>query len=59
MRKICVNILFINFINKGVEAKFIKNINSSEDKRKNLIRPTDITVKEYSGWSSEFVKSVI
>ena len=49
----------IDFINKGVEAKFIKKINSNEDKRKILIEPTDITIKEYSEWSNEFVKSVI
>ena len=45
----------IDFINKGIEAKFIKKINSSEDKRKTLIKPTNITIKEYSEWSDEFV----
>ena len=49
----------IGFINKGVEAKFIKKINSTKDKRKTLIEPTDITIKEYSEWSSEFVKSIV
>ena len=49
----------IDFINKGVEAKFIKKINSSEDKRKILIEPSNITVKEYSNWSDEFVRSVV
>ena len=49
----------IDFINRGVEAKFIKKINSTEDKRKTLIEPTEITLKEYSKWSSEFVKSVV
>ena len=49
----------IDFVSKGVEAKFIKKINSNEDKRKILIEPTDITIKEYSEWSNEFVKSVI
>ena len=48
----------IDFINKGVEANFIKKINSHEDKRKTLLEPTSITVKEYSEWSREFVKSV-
>ena len=48
----------IHFINKGVEGKFIKKINSIEDKRKNLIEPTDITIKEYSDWSTEFINSV-
>ena len=49
----------IDFINKCVEAKFIKKINSIEDKRKTLIEPTEITLKEYSEWSSEFLKSVV
>ena len=49
----------IDFINKGVEAKFIKKINSSEDKRKNLIEKTSITIKEYSNWSDEFVRSIV
>ena len=49
----------IDFINKGAEAKFIKKVSSSQDKRKTLIKPTDVTIKEYSEWSDEFVKSVI
>ena len=49
----------IDFINKCVEAKFVRKINSTEDKRITLIEPTDITIKEYSEWSSEFVKSVV
>ena len=49
----------IDFINKCVEANFIRKINSIEDKRKTLIEPTEITLKEYSEWSSEFVKSVV
>jgi hypothetical protein len=51
--------LILDFINKGVEAKFIKKVNSTEDKRKTLIQPTEITLKEYSEWSSEFIKSVV
>tara|TARA_B110000008_G_scaffold241586_1_gene249515 strand:- start:363 stop:710 length:348 start_codon:yes stop_codon:yes gene_type:complete len=49
----------IDFINKGVNAKFLKKKNSLEDKRKTLIEPTDITLKEYSEWSKEFIKSVV
>ena len=49
----------VDFIDKGVKAKFLKRINSTEDKRKTLIEPTDITIKEYSEWSSEFVKSIV
>tara|TARA_B100000927_G_scaffold54329_1_gene41316 strand:- start:774 stop:1121 length:348 start_codon:yes stop_codon:yes gene_type:complete len=49
----------INFINKGVDGNFIKKINSSEDKRKNLIQPTNITIKEFREWSDKFTKSII
>ena len=49
----------IDFINKGVEGEFLKKINSIEDKRKILIEPTNITIKEYNEWSSEFIKSVV
>ena len=49
----------LDFINKGVEANFIEKINSSKDKRKILIEPSNTTIKEYSGWSSEFIKSVV
>ena len=49
----------IDFISKGVDAKFIKKINSTEDKRKIFIEPTKITLQEYSEWSSEFLKSVV
>jgi len=49
----------IDFINKAVEAKFIRKKSSNEDKRKILIEPTDITIKEYSEWSRNFIKSVV
>ena len=49
----------IDFINKCVEANFIKKISSTDDRRKTLIEPTEVTLKEYSEWSSEFVKSVV
>ena len=49
----------IDFVSKGVQAKFIKKINSDEDKRKNLIEPTDVTIKEYSEWSEKFIKDII
>ena len=49
----------LDFINKGVEAKFIKKINSIEDKRKILIEPSSTTVNEYSEWSNAFIKSVV
>ena len=49
----------LDFINKGVEGKFINKKNSIKDKRKILIEPSNTTIKEYSGWSSEFIKSVV
>ena len=49
----------LDFINKGVEGKFIIKKNSTKDKRKILIEPSNTTIKEYSGWSSEFIKSVV
>ena len=49
----------IDFINRGVEGKFINKKNSTEDKRKILIEPSNTTIEEYSEWSSEFIKSVV
>ena len=49
----------VDFINKGVEANFIIKKNSTDDKRKILIEPSDITIKEYEEWSNEFIKRVV
>jgi hypothetical protein len=49
----------LDFINRGVEGKFINKKNSTEDKRKILIEPSKTTIQEYVGWSSEFIKSVV
>ena len=49
----------IDFINKGVEANFIMKKNSTDDKRKIFVEPSDITIKEYEEWSNEFIKSVV
>jgi len=49
----------LNFISKGVEGKFINKKNSIEDKRKILIKPSNTTIKEYSEWSSTFIKSIV
>ena len=49
----------LDFISKGVEGKFINKKNSTKDKRKILIEPSNNTIKEYSGWSREFIKSVV
>jgi len=48
----------LDFINKGVEANFINKINSAKDRRKILIQPSETTIKEFSEWSNEFVKSI-
>jgi hypothetical protein len=49
----------IDFINKGIEAKFLEKKYSSEDKRKVFIVPTNVTIQEYEEWSKEFIKNVI
>ena len=48
----------LEFINKGVAANYINKVNSDEDKRKILVQPTEITIKEFSEWSNEFIKSI-
>jgi hypothetical protein len=49
----------IDFINKGVKANFIIKKNSTDDKRKIFVEPSDITIKEYEEWSNKFIKSVV
>jgi hypothetical protein len=49
----------LDFIQKGVEAKFINKIDSTQDKRKNFIKPSESTVQEYNEWSREFKKNII
>ena len=49
----------LDFIQKGVEAKFLSRIESNEDKRKIFIKPSEITIQEYKEWSEEFIKNVI
>ena len=49
----------IDFIQKGVEAKFLNKIESTADKRKIFIAPSEITIQEYKNWSKEFIKNVI
>ena len=48
----------LDFINKGVDAKFLEKKFFLNDKRKILIKPTDITIKEYRNWSEHFTKSI-
>ena len=49
----------LDFIQKGVEAKFINKTDSAQDKRKTFIEPSESTVQEYNEWSREFIKNVI
>ena len=48
----------LDFINKGVDAKFLEKKFFLNDKRKILIKPTDITIKEYNDWSKDFIESI-
>ena len=49
----------LDFIQKGVEAKFLSKIESNEDKRKTFIKPSENTIQEYKEWSREFIKNII
>jgi len=49
----------LDFIQKGVEAKFLSRIESNEDRRKTFIEPSEITIQEYNEWSREFIKNII
>ena len=48
----------LDFINKSVKGGFLNKKTSTQDKRKILIKPSKTTIKEYSEWSSEFIKSI-
>ena len=49
----------LDFIQKGVEAKFLSRIESNEDKRKIFIEPSEITIQEYNEWSIDFIRNVV
>ena len=49
----------LDFIQKGVEAKFLSKMESNEDKRKTFIEPSEITIQEYNEWSRKFIKNII
>ena len=49
----------LDFIQKGVEAKFLCRKESDKDKRKTFIEPSKITIQEYNEWSREFIKNII
>ena len=48
----------LDFIYKGVDAKFLEKKVFSNDKRKVVIKPSDITIKEFMEWSENFIKSI-
>ena len=49
----------INFLNKGVENKFLEKKISLNDKRKIIITPSNVTIEEYKFWSENFIKNVV
>ena len=49
----------LDFIYKGVDAKFLEKDTSLDDKRKTIITPSDITIEEYKVWSEKFIKNVV
>ena len=49
----------LDFIQKGVEAKFLSKMESNEDKRKTFIKPSEITIQEYNEWSIDFIRNVV
>ena len=49
----------IDFLNKGVDAKFLEKETSLDDKRKTIITPSNITIEEYKVWSKNFIKSIV
>ena len=59
MEKYASRRTILDFIQKGVEAKFLSRIESNEDKRKTFIEPSEITIQEYNEWSREFIKNII
>lgn len=48
----------LDFINKGNEEKYLTKLNSKKDKRKVLIVPTEITIKEFKEWSNYFIINI-
>ena len=48
----------LDFINKAADANYIKKIISNKDRRKILILPSEITIKEFSEWSDEFIAGI-
>ena len=48
----------LDFIDKGVKAKFIEKKSLLPDKRVKIITPSESTINEYEDWSKEFVESI-
>ena len=48
----------LDFIDKGIKAKFIEKKSILPDKRKKIIIPSELTINEYEKWSEEFIKSI-
>ena len=49
----------LDFVQKGVKAKFLRRVESNDDKRKTFIEPSEITIQEYNEWSRKFIKNII
>ena len=48
----------LEFIYRGVNAKFLEKKIFFNDKRKIIISPTNITIKEFSEWSENFIAAI-
>ena len=48
----------LDFIDKGIKAKFIEKKSLLPDKRRKIIIPSELTIDEYEKWSEEFIKSI-
>ena len=48
----------LDFINKAADANYIKKKSSDKDRRKILIQPTEITIREFTEWSHEFIRGI-
>ena len=49
----------IDFLNKGVDVKFLKKEIYLNDKRKTVITPSEITIEEYKVWAKNFINNII
>ena len=49
----------VDFISDATKAGFLIKINSTDDRRKIFIKPSKITVSEYSDWSANLITNII